>query len=184
MGHIDARVRYTRMVIEQSFLGLLQEKPVSKITVTELCARAEINRATFYKHYQDVPQLFERMEEALLKQIRAGFDGFDGDFEAFLAEILHGACREREQLLLIGSENGDPRLMEKLFLLCRERGGLLLEQKLPGLDAASRSWLMYFVAGGSGAVLAGWVKEGMKETPEEMARLILRMTDAAAQAMK
>ena len=43
---------------------------------------------------------------------------------------------------------------------------------------------MYFVAGGSGAVLAGWVKEGMKETPEEMARLILRMTDAAAQAMK
>ena len=34
MNSFDARVRYTRMVIENSFLELLQEKPMAKITVT------------------------------------------------------------------------------------------------------------------------------------------------------
>lgn len=59
MSSIDARVRYTRMITEQSFLELLKQKPVSKITVTELCELAQINRATFYKHYLDVQDLME-----------------------------------------------------------------------------------------------------------------------------
>ena len=50
----DARVRYTVHMIQNIFLELLKEKPVAKITVKEICERAEINRSTFYKHYQDV----------------------------------------------------------------------------------------------------------------------------------
>ena len=48
----DARVRYTVHMIQNIFLELLKEKPIAKITVKEICERAEINRSTFYKHYQ------------------------------------------------------------------------------------------------------------------------------------
>lgn len=61
MNSFDARVRYTRRMIETSFLELLEEKPVSRITVTQLCERAQINRATFYKHYLDIPDLLEKI---------------------------------------------------------------------------------------------------------------------------
>ena len=47
----DARKRYTQMVLKQSLLKLLKEKPVNKITVKEVCELAQLNRATFYAHY-------------------------------------------------------------------------------------------------------------------------------------
>ena len=43
----DARVRYTKMMIRNSLLELLRTKPIAKITVTEICEMAGINRATF-----------------------------------------------------------------------------------------------------------------------------------------
>lgn len=40
----DRRTRYTRQVIKEAFLKLLEEKEYPKITVTEICRLAEINR--------------------------------------------------------------------------------------------------------------------------------------------
>ena len=49
----DARVRYTLKMLKDSLLRLLEEKPINKITVKEVCERAELNRATFYLHFSD-----------------------------------------------------------------------------------------------------------------------------------
>lgn len=62
----DARVRYTRMRIKDAFLTCLAEKPVGKITVKELCDMAEINRATFYKHYADPFDPLEKLQDEAL----------------------------------------------------------------------------------------------------------------------
>ena len=65
----DARVRYTKMVITQSFIKLLGKKPLSRITVKEICEAAELNRATFYKHYLDVYDLLDKMEAQFLEEL-------------------------------------------------------------------------------------------------------------------
>lgn len=52
-GSGDRRTRYTRSVIRESLLELMKKTPFEKITVTEICRRAEINRGTFYLHYCD-----------------------------------------------------------------------------------------------------------------------------------
>ena len=44
----DRRTRYTRQTIKDTFLELLNQKSFTKITVTEICKNAEINRGTFY----------------------------------------------------------------------------------------------------------------------------------------
>ena len=66
MEKMDARKRYTQMVLKQSFLKLLKEKPVNKITVKEVCALAQLNRATFYAHYSDCFALMESIENELI----------------------------------------------------------------------------------------------------------------------
>ena len=43
----DRRTRYTRQTIKDTFLELLKQKSFTKITVTEICKNAEINRGTF-----------------------------------------------------------------------------------------------------------------------------------------
>ena len=47
----DRRTRYTRQAIKEILLEELKTKPYSKITVTEICKKAEMNRGTFYLHY-------------------------------------------------------------------------------------------------------------------------------------
>ncbi|MCL2254298.1 MAG: TetR/AcrR family transcriptional regulator [Lachnospiraceae bacterium] len=58
----DRRTKYTRKVIKDSYLELLGELPSAKITVTEVCRRADINRGTFYIHYEDLKQVMEELE--------------------------------------------------------------------------------------------------------------------------
>ncbi|HBC96216.1 MAG TPA: TetR/AcrR family transcriptional regulator, partial [Clostridium sp.] len=41
----DRRVKYTKMVIRQSFIKLLKQKNISKISIKEICEDADINRA-------------------------------------------------------------------------------------------------------------------------------------------
>lgn len=50
---LDPRVRRTRGLILQAFHDLLAEKNFESITVQDLTDRAQINRATFYAHFQD-----------------------------------------------------------------------------------------------------------------------------------
>lgn len=66
MEKLDARKRYTQKVLKQSFLTLLKDKPVNKITVKEVCALAQLNRATFYAHYSDCFDLMESIEQELI----------------------------------------------------------------------------------------------------------------------
>ncbi len=80
MRKSDARVRYTQRVLKESFLSLLREKPINKITVKEVCELAELNRATFYAHYSDCFELMENIEQELLDAFGQSLrliDGFD-----------------------------------------------------------------------------------------------------------
>ena len=184
MSNLDLRVRYTRMVIENSFRELLQSKSVSKITVTELCEKAKINRATFYKHYMDVPHLLECMEEDIFEQIRSAFSAEDLDLEAFLLKMLHHTYREKSRFLFLGGGNGDPNLMTKTFLVCYESAYPLLAQNLQNLNDTERNMVYHFISHGSGGVLTWWIHDGMRVSPEEVTSMILNLSAITAESVQ
>lgn len=47
----NQRIMITRRLLKENLIEMLKEKSIDKISVTELCQRAEINRSTFYAHY-------------------------------------------------------------------------------------------------------------------------------------
>ncbi len=57
----DRRVKYTKMVLKESFIKLLEKKDISQITIKEICEDADINRATFYAHYNDQFDLMHKI---------------------------------------------------------------------------------------------------------------------------
>lgn len=173
MNSFDARVRYTRMIIEQSFFELLRDKPVGKITVTELCEKAQINRATFYKHYLDISDLMEKIEENLFDQIRESFGAKKIRLHAFLVKMMHYTRENQAQFMALGGDNGDPNLMTKTFQVCYESAYPLLARNMVKLKEQEKEMLYGFLSYGSGAVLTWWVKNGMREDPEEVAQFIL-----------
>ena len=69
MNKNDLRVKKTQKAITTTFLALLETKPVSKITVTELSKKTEINKATFYLHYKDIFDLYQKSLCEYLKEV-------------------------------------------------------------------------------------------------------------------
>ena len=61
----DRRIRYTKAALRQSLLELLEEKPLSGISVKAICERADINRSTFYDHYTDQYDLLHQLEQEI-----------------------------------------------------------------------------------------------------------------------
>jgi AcrR family transcriptional regulator len=58
---VDRRKRKTQDIIINSFYKLLEQKSFDKITVNQITELADINRGTFYLHYQDKYDLLEKM---------------------------------------------------------------------------------------------------------------------------
>lgn len=63
----DRRALYTRMVIKDALLSLLAEKEYADITITDLCREAEINRGTFYLHYDNLREVMDELFDNALK---------------------------------------------------------------------------------------------------------------------
>ena len=66
---MDQREIKTKRAIKNAFLILRAQKPIEKITIRELAALAEISKATFYLHYQDIYDLSEQIGKEVLANI-------------------------------------------------------------------------------------------------------------------
>ena len=129
----DARVRYTVHMIQNVFLELLKEKPVAKITVKEICGHAEINRSTFYKHYQDVYDLMEKLENEAVEAFEKLLDSYVQNETVPALVTLLTSLRENRELLLPLPDGSDPVL--------RFHGNLQIEAFCSLRISDSRSYL-------------------------------------------
>lgn len=59
----------SRKLIMQAFIKLMQEKNLEKITVTDVITLADINRGTFYAHYQDIRAVIEQIENDIIEKM-------------------------------------------------------------------------------------------------------------------
>lgn len=59
----------TKRAIQKAFIALLREKPIEKITVKEIAERAEINKTTFYSHYETLDALTAEIERQTVQLV-------------------------------------------------------------------------------------------------------------------
>ncbi len=179
----DARVRYTKMRIREAFFQCLREKPVSRITVKELCDLAEINRATFYSHYLDVFDLLEQLEQEVLAQMRElALRPQDSPGDGVLLRTLRGLQNDRSEARLLASPNADPNFGARVSAVFQDAQLPRLEERFPRCTPAQRSYIYHFIAGGCAGILNEWTRGGMTESPEELAEQINQLCKAAVTA--
>lgn len=101
--NLDPRVKRTRNLILESFGSLLAEKSFESISVQDVTDKAQINRATFYAHFEDkfalldysISQMF--MQEIKKRMLDACHYSLDNLRNLILAVCeflsrLHGKC--------------------------------------------------------------------------------------------
>ncbi|MGK3148998.1 TetR/AcrR family transcriptional regulator C-terminal domain-containing protein [Staphylococcus shinii] len=65
----DRRVRKTKNAIKQAFIKLLAEKELERITIQDITTLADINRGTFYLHYEDKYILLSDLEDEFIDDL-------------------------------------------------------------------------------------------------------------------
>ena len=104
---MDPRSKKTRRSIINAFLELRARKPLEKITVKELCEKAEINKSTFYTHFKIVenlphPNYVVEQPKVFTEELFAAFRSqasitgtlFSGSQSGHLIVQLNAALRE------------------------------------------------------------------------------------------
>ncbi len=100
----DIRGRVTKKMLKESLHALMKHKPLSKITVREICEKTRVSRPTFYAHYHDVYALVTDYEWEKLMEL--GLEDYVGDAAETFS--MH-SIGEKVMLALIKhvDENGD-----------------------------------------------------------------------------
>ena len=65
----DRRIRKTKSSIKKAFTTLLQNKDLDKITIRDITSEADVNRGTFYLHYDDKYMLLNDMEDECISEL-------------------------------------------------------------------------------------------------------------------
>lgn len=179
----DARVRYTKMVIRKTFIELLDKKPINKITVTEICDKAEINRATFYKHYLDIYDLLEKMEEELEREYIGRLSRLEENgMEEMLRDILTVFKENLSEYSALFSSNADPqfrgRMIHKIYEMYGDRIKMPPALEQTDYNKYVRGILYRYISSGSEGMISQWVESGMRATPEQEAKAIVIMINS------
>ena len=66
---MDRRIEKSKKALRAAFWQLRAEKSLQDIKISELCQAAEVNKTTFYAHYQNIYELSEDVEKHLLYQV-------------------------------------------------------------------------------------------------------------------
>ena len=103
----------SRRLICDALLELLDEKPLDKITVTDIAYRADISRGTFYLHYDSVRSVISEQEDVYLSHMDQFFDTLEIPFTPDNAAVITVECLrfiyrqhpEKNILLLLHQQN-------------------------------------------------------------------------------
>lgn len=174
MGKNDARVRYTERILKESFLSILREKPVNKITVKEVCDSAGLNRATFYSHYSDCFDLMEKIEGEILEVFERSLCLIDGfDVSALISAIYNiigqheVACRV---LIFIGAS---PSLLGRMIDLAKNTSiATWKRQFVKASDAELEMLYIHLSNGLMNVVLKGYDKYSRDEVISFVNRIV------------
>ncbi len=170
----DARVRYTRNIIRKVFYELLSEKPVEKITVRELCERAEINRGTFYKHYMDIYDLRDSLEEEAVAKFIEQINTIRSEGNSGLTTFLKDIRSYYPFFPANSSDESSRTFAERIGAAALDafENSSLLE------GTEKNSMIHSFMCAGAAGMIEYWIRSGQKESPEEISKAVLRCCEA------
>ena len=166
----DSRLRYTKECLYESFLEFLAEKPVSDITVIEICARAGVSRKTFYKYYSDPFALLRSMQDDLFEDYRELLVGQPADISAIMPVLIRFVGENRVLVKAAFANRGEgnfvDRVLDDLFATYREAW----EAANPELSAEDVEFLFYFAVSGLFGIVRHWLFEHPELAADEIVR--------------
>ncbi len=180
----DRRIRRTKQTLYQGLLKLMQQKPIQQISVQELTQLCDLNRSTFYLHYSSIFQLLEEMEQEVLQGLHQVLDRFEQENISLVTnfELSEGAMVQAFQFLsehrdfcsIILINSGDSHFIRQVIDVVRNRCLGLWTKILENQPNYLADYFLSFVLSGCLGVIENWIKNGLQESPVQVAQIVNR----------
>jgi len=154
----DQRIRSTKNAVKVAFTDLLKKKNIDQITVSEICAHAGINRATFYRYYTGPYDLLDHLQEEVVSEVASLVKDKDFDLETMLGDLFCSMYKNRKNLIPIFS-GYSRRLYSRMEEYLEE---LFVVDSKSEIEQMSFHFLIHGICG----LFSDWVSTGMKMDPE------------------
>jgi AcrR family transcriptional regulator len=186
MTKSESKYFNTALMMDEALIELLCKKDIQYISVKEICAKAGVNRSTFYLHYETISDLLEET----IEHIQAEFQkSFHIESEDFIEEIDKMSLNE---LILVNDKFLNPYLNfvkehKNIYratinnpktMRSEAKLATLYEHVLKPIfnrfgipEEEHKYWLAYHI-NGMMAIVLEWLKWDCKESVEDVVNII------------
>lgn len=163
----DRRTKYTKSVIREALFDLLKEKPLAKVTVTDICKLADINRSTFYSYYEDVNSLMSQIQNDVFEDILASLTT-DNWFD----DLLHLVDTNKDLFSILIGPHGDTSFIRQLIYLGYDNSLRVWAGLYPDASAVDMDYAYAYVSYGLMGILENWVASDYALSIDEVGRIV------------
>jgi len=185
----DRRITRSKQALRNALVELMEEFGYENFTVNDLCARADLNRGTFYNHFKDKEQLLMTLEEEILQDLVQFRDPMESLSIPQLLKIRSGKAslpflidlfdylREQGSFLrAVTGPGGDIRFAPRLRdAICTDLIQTVLHDRYRENPTAFVNYYVAFYASAYLGIITRWLETGMQESSEEMAAIATRL---------
>lgn len=173
----DRRVIRTKAAIREAFLSLLQKKNAEEITVTELAREANIERKTFYLHYNNIGDIIDEIETVVIDMIAEGTKGLSVNSREFFAALTGIMSENFDYFALI--------MKDPAYITYQNRSQNILRsalmehyRKTTDLDRDHLELYADFYAAGISSIYIHWMQYGQKLSLDDLTDFVYQMAVA------
>jgi len=165
---------FTEKAIKETFIQLLEEKPLSEITIKDIVEACGINRNSFYYHYQDLPSLIEEIVKEEAEAMILKYPSVNSVVDCFDALIDFASHRKRAIMHIyrsVSREVFERNLMDLSEYFVKDYMSVAFSgEDIPMVD--HQAILNYYKCVCFGLVI-DWLNNGMTEEYTQSIRKIL-----------
>lgn len=167
----NQRIRLSKSMLKEALFQLLQKKTIEKITVQEICEKADINRSTFYKYYGTQHDLIRDIYNDFFDKIENHFENNTKSETDGLKDMLSQMDAEREKCRILINSAQWQEFSDKLFALSVIQT-LIKKHTQDKHSEKHKKYIHLFFCHGGYAIIKEWLNADNPEPPQEIADLI------------
>ena len=176
----------TKRALEQSLKNLLQQKPLSKITISDITEDCGISRMTFYYHFKDIYDLVEwacAEDAARALQNKKTYDTWQQGF----VQIFH-AVRENKVFVMNVYRCVNREQVEKYLVPLTDQLIMgVITERAAGMTVreADQQFIAQVYSYAFVGIMLDWIRDDMRADPEELVnRLAMVVRGDITQALE
>lgn len=173
---MDPRVTRTRRLLMDALTELIGEKGVEPITIRDIVREAEVNRSTFYLHFQDKQDILDQMQDNILNELAESLIYPTYTYEMALHDYEHSNKPIQSLYMMLEHIHKNASIYKKMLTEGKFRERVTLVIKTEAFRSNHNFWEATFASNGIVGIIHYWLKDGMKESIEEMSLMLTRVS--------